>query len=158
MFLKSLISKHPLRATGGGGVLHKRGHTHIVHQQGYGIFLLGGGMHGVEIRGQHIGPIVMRLAKVSTLHLIIIIHLILGLTCTLCGPLIIIHHLSHGCGHASAIRIARFGVKRMPLPPLAFEQGLHGFCKQRLAATAWCIGHRDSALLQRLVGLTIPVQ
>ena len=121
MLLQSMIRHYALRAARTGSVLHKRRNTHIAHQLCHRCFLCLVSTHRITVIRQHVCPIVVRLAEIGTQFRIIIIHDILVCATPLHWPLIVIHHLRHRRSHTAAIRIARFCVERVRLPPFAFQ-------------------------------------
>ena len=89
------------------------------------MLLCGGGAHGIAVIGQHISPIVIRLAKVGTFGSLVVGNGIFMLAKAVCRPLVVIHHLCHGSGHATAVWIPRLSIEGVRLSPLGFEQRLH---------------------------------
>jgi len=152
VLLQRLVGKESLGAARVGGVLHERGYAHVAHQQRHGVFLLLRGGDGVAVVGQHVGPVVARLAEVGAHRRVVVLDEILVAPLALGGPLVVVHHLRHRRGHASAVGVAGLGVEGVRLSPLALQQRLYGLGVERVAGSG-ADGH--PALLDCLVGLAV---
>ena len=107
-----------MRAACRRGVLHVHRHTNISHKKSHGIAAHGVVPGGIRIvLGQHLVPLVHRLAEIHAHIAVVIEHFVRVAAPTSLRPSVISHDLSHGRGHASSVIVARETIVGVVLAP-----------------------------------------